>query len=196
MSKEKVSELLEQRGGYLTAKEAREEGIPNKDLQRLTTYGELDRVAHGLYVREDVFADPYFVAQYRCPKGIFSHDTALYLHDLCDRVPLRLTMTIPSGWNTTLLKEEDFVFYYCGPKRIGLGICDIPTSYGKRVKAYGIERTLCDCIRHIEKLDRDLVLTGLKRYIKGEMKDSAKLLEYANVFNIRDIVYRYLEVLV
>ena len=196
MAKEKVSELMEKRGGYLTAKEAREEGILNKDLQRLASYGYIERVAHGLYIREDVFEDPYYIAQYRCPKGIFSHDTALFLHDLSDRVPLRLTMTIPSGWNTPLLKDKDFVFFYCGPKRMDLGICEIATSYEKKVKVYDIERTLCDCLRHIDKLDRDLVITGLKRYVKGLHRDNTKLLKYASVFNIRDIVYRYLEVLI
>ena len=79
---------------------------------------------------------------------------------------------------------------------MGLGAREIVTSYGKKVRVYDIERTLCDCLRHINKLDRDLVLTGLKRYVNSADKDSAKLLKYADVFNIRDIVYRYLEVLV
>ena len=63
------------------------------------------------------------------------------------------------------------------------------------VRAYNIERTLCDCLRYIDKLDRDLVLTALKRYAKHKDRDSLMLLEYASVLKIRDVVYRYLEVL-
>jgi predicted transcriptional regulator of viral defense system len=92
--------LLDEHGGYFTAKDARENGIDNKTLQRTVKRGLIERVAHGLYVGSDILPDPFFVAQYRCPKGIFSHETALFLHDLCDRVPLRLAMTIPSGWNS------------------------------------------------------------------------------------------------
>jgi len=79
---------------------------------------------------------------------------------------------------------------------MGIGVCDIETPYGMKVKVYDIERTLCDCLRNIDKLDRDLVLSALKRYVKGEKRDSAKLLEYASTLKIRDMVYRYLEVLV
>jgi hypothetical protein len=63
------------------------------------------------------------------------------------------------------------------------------------VAVYDAERTLCDCLRSIDKLDKDLVLTALKRYMKTPGIDKAKLLEYAAVFKIRDTVLRYMEVL-
>jgi predicted transcriptional regulator of viral defense system len=192
---EKVHALIKERSGYLSAKDARENGIENKALQRMAERGLIERVAHGLYVGTDVLPDPFFVAQYRCPKGVFSNETALFLHDLSDRDPLRLTMTIPSGWNTKLLTDENLIFFYNSQKKMMLGVCDIETSYGMKVKVYDVERTLCDCLRNIDKLDRDLVLTALKRYAKSKDRDSAKLLEYANALKIRQMVYRYLEVL-
>jgi len=193
---EKVYALMEERGGYLTMKEAKESGLENKAMQRLADRGLIERVVHGLYAGMDIFPDPFFVAQYRCPKGVFSHDTALFLHGMSDRDPLRLTMTIPSGWNTKLLTDDSVQFYYAGPSKMTLGVSEAETASGMKVKTYDIERTLCDCLKHIEKLDRDLVLTALKRYIKGGERDSARLLEYATTLKIRDMVYRYLEVLV
>jgi len=193
---EKVYALMKERDGYLTTKEARANGIENKTLQRMTDRGLIERVAHGLYVGTDVFPDPFFVAQYRCPKGVLSNETALFLHDLSDRDPLRLMMTIPSGWNTKLLTDDDIMFFYSSPKKMALGVCETETPSGMKVKTYDTERTLCDCLKNIEKLDRDLVLTALKRYVKGGNRDSAKLLEYADTLKIRDMVYRYLEVLV
>ena len=193
---EQVYALLKERGGYLTMREARENGITNKFMQRMTDRGLIERVAYGLYTGVDIFPDPFFVAQYRCPKGVFSNETALFLHDLSDRDPLRLMMTIPSGWNSELLTDESFLFFYSSPKKIGLGVCETETLSGMKVRAYNVERTLCDCLKSIDRLDRDLVLTELKRYTKGGERDSAKLLEYATALKIRDMVYRYLEVLV
>ena len=193
---DRVYALMKARNGYLTTKEARKNGIENKAMQRMAERGLIERAAHGLYVGADIFPDPFFVAQYRCPKGIFSNETALFLHDLSDRDPLRLMMTIPSGWNTKMLTDDTVLFFYSSPKKMGLGVCEIETPLGMTVKVYDAERTLCDCLKNIDKLDRDLVLTALKRYIKGGERDSAKLLEYATVLKIRDIVYRYLEVLV
>jgi len=195
--KEKVYALMEQRGGYLSAKEARENGIENKTLQRMAAKGLIDRAAHGLYVNVDIIVpDPFLVAQHRCPKGVFSYETALFLHDLSDRDPLRLMMTIPAGWNSKMLPDDNIVFFYNTPGKMGFGVCETQTPSGVKVKAFDAERTLCDCLRSVDKLDRDLVITALKRYVKGKNRDNAKLLEYATALKIRDMVYRYLEVLV
>ena len=192
---ENVSFVMEKQHGYLSSKDARSFGIDNKTLQRMASSGRIERVAHGLYIDSEVFPDPFFIAQYRCPKGVFSHETALYLHDLSDRNPLRLMMTIPSGWNSKLLSDKNMVFFYSEPERMNLGISEIETPSGVMVIAYDIERTLCDCLRSIKKLDRDLVITAIRRYVRSDIRDNAKLLEYATVFKIRDVVYRYLEVL-
>jgi len=193
---ENVSYIMDQQHGYISSKDARSHGVENKTLQRMASNGLIERVAHGLYVGAEIFPDPFYIAQYRCPKGIFSHETALYLHEISDRVPLRLMMTIPSGWNSKLLTDESMRFFYCEPERMQIGVEEIETSLGAKVNVYDIERTLCDCLRYIDKLERDMVLTALKRYVKGDACDSAKLLKYATEFKIRDIVYRYLEVLV
>ena len=192
---EKVYMLMEQYGGYLTAGEARENGLDNKTLQRMAAKGLIERAAFGLYVKIDIIPDPFFVAQYRCPKGVFSHETALFLHDLSDRDPLRLMMTIPSGWNSKMLPEDNIVFFYSKPQKMELGICETETPSGVKVKVFDTERTLCDCLKNADKLDRDLVITALKRYVKDKNRDNAKLLDYATVLKIRDMVYRYLEVL-
>jgi predicted transcriptional regulator of viral defense system len=187
--------MLNKNNGYLTAKAARENGIQNYTLQRMAECGMIERAAHGLYVGADIIPDPFAVAQYRCPKGVFSHETALFLHDLSDRTPLQLMMTIPSGWNTRLLSNDDLIFFYSVPKYARLGVTDIETASGLVVTSYDVERTLCDCLRSVDKLDKDLVLTALKRYMKTPGADKAKQLEYAAVFKIRDIVLRYMEVL-
>jgi len=193
---ENVSYIMEQQHGYISSKDARNHGVDNKALQRMESSGLIERVAHGLYMDAEIFPDLFYITQYRCPKGVFSHETALYLHDFSDRVPLKLMMTIPSGWNTKLLTDANMRFFYCEPERMQFGVEKVETSLGVKVNVYDIERTLCDCLRYIDKLERDLVLSALKRYIKDYARDGAKLLRYATEFKIRDVVYRYLEVLV
>ncbi len=194
-STEKVYSLLHERNGYITSEKARKSGVDKNTLRRMAERGLLERVAHGLYVGAEIFPDPFFIAQYRCPKGVFSNETALFLHDLSDRNPLRLMMTIPSGWNTQLLTDESIRFFYSKPARMSLGVCEMNTPSGMPVRAYDVERTLCDCLRNIDTLDRDLVLVALKRYVKSDGRDNTKLLQYASALKIRDVVFRYLEVL-
>jgi len=190
--------LMQERGGYLSAKEARKRGVENNALRRMAKRGLIDRVAHGLYVGADVIPDPFIVAQRRCPKGIFSNETALFFHDLSDRAPLQMMMTIPSGWNTRLLSKTEngeIMFFYTKPQYASLGTVRAVTLFGNSVTVYDAPRTICDCLRSIERLDKDLVLTALKRYIKDRSTDKAKLLEYAATFKIQSKVMMYLEVL-
>ncbi|MDR1042640.1 MAG: type IV toxin-antitoxin system AbiEi family antitoxin domain-containing protein [Clostridiales Family XIII bacterium] len=189
-------ELISSCGGYLTSTEAATHGIKNVTLQRMTNSGQLERIARGLYVLPDVIPDPFIVAQHRCPKGVFSHETALFLHDLSDRVPLRPMMTIPNGWNSKMLKDGEVLFFYSKTSWMELGVCKVTLPSELAVWAFNKERTLCDCLRSIEKLDRDLVVSALKKYAKSPERDNAKLIEYADTLNIRDLVYRYMEVLI
>ena len=190
-----IMTLLKSNQGYLTTRAAREQGVSNVTLHRMVSRGELIRLAQGLYAAPDIIPDPYYIAQYRCPQGVFSHETALFLHDLSDRTPLQLMMTIPTGGNTRLLTDPGMVFFYGKPALMELGSQKMSTPYGLPIIAYNEERTLCDCLRAANKLDKDLVLTALKRYMKNPESNKAQLLDYAEIFNIRDVVRRYLEVL-
>jgi predicted transcriptional regulator of viral defense system len=196
MSQQKtVLTLLQKNEGYLTAKSARENGVTYAALQRMAQRGEIEKAAYGLYILPDLISDKYFVTQYRCPKGIFSHETALFLLGLSDRVPLQVMLTIPSGWNAAMLTDPDMMFFYCKKAWMELGVCETQTPSGRTVKVFDRERTLCDCLRSVDKLDRDLVLTAVKQYMKDAVGDKAKLLHYAETFKVRDTVRQYMEVL-
>lgn len=190
-----LATLIKENHGYFTTSQAATQGIDRWALTRLVKQGSIVRLAQGLYAQPDVMPDPLVVAQHRCSQGIFSHETALYLHGLSDRVPLQLMMTIQSGWNSPLLKDPGMVFFYSRADWFELGLTNLRTLAGPKVRCYDVERTLCDCIRALDRLDRDLVIGALKAYMKQASPDKANLLTYAQVFGIREQVYQYMEVL-
>ncbi|HKK95148.1 MAG TPA: type IV toxin-antitoxin system AbiEi family antitoxin domain-containing protein [Anaerovoracaceae bacterium] len=194
--KDLVTELLKYNKGILTSGEAKEAGVAYKTLQRMYKAGEIEKLEQGLYMDHDQMEDEYFLTQYRCKKGIFSHETALFFHDLTDRTPLQLMLTIPSGYNTRLLKEKTkFKFFYITEKLHLLGRITMETSFGHRIYVYDKERTICDCLKKKDQLDIDLVNEAVKRYMKTPGADYAKLLKYADLFNVKDLVRKYMEVL-
>ncbi len=191
-----VMELIEKNNGVITSFEANAKGINNKTLQRMEKLGQIERVEHGLYMDPNQMEDEYFLTLYRCKKGIFSHETALYFHELTDRTPFQIMMTIPSGYNTRLLKDkEKYKFFYVVEELHSIGKIIMETPYGHQVYVYDKERTICDCLKKKEQLDGDLVTEAVKRYLKTPGTDYAKLIKYAEVFNIKDLVRKYLEVL-
>lgn len=194
--KDKVIELLKENNGILTSGEAKEAGVAYKTLQRMSRVGEIEKLKQGLYMDTNQMEDDYFLSQFRCKKGILSHETALYFHDLTDRTPLKIMMTIPSGYNTRLLKEKrKYKFFYISEKLHTIGKIKMETPFGHQVSVYDKERTICDCLKKKDKLDLDLVTEAVKRYLKIPGADYAKLLEYAEIFNIKDLVRNYMEVL-
>jgi len=194
--KELVLELMKKNNGVIEAEKAVELGVDNKILQRLHRSGDIERVEHGIYIDPDFIEDEYLITQYRCKKGVYSHETALFFHDLTDRTPVRLMLTIPSGYNTRLLKEKSkYKFFYINKKQHEIGQAYLLSPYGNKISVYNKERTICDCIRKKEQLDTNLVTTAIKRYMKDSDADFARLLEYAEIFKVRTLVKQYMEVL-
>ncbi|QVK17029.1 type IV toxin-antitoxin system AbiEi family antitoxin domain-containing protein [Mycoplasmatota bacterium] len=194
--KELVFKLMKKNNGIIESKEAKEAGIDNKVLQRLTQTGEIERVGRGIYIDANYIQDEYLVTQYRCKKGIYSHETALFIHDLCDRIPFQLMLTIPSGYNTRLLKDKyKYKFFYSNKKLYEIGKMNLKSPHGNEIIVYNKERTICDCLRKKDKLDSDLVITAVKQYMNELGADYSRLLTYAEIFNVRELVRQYMEVL-
>mgnify|MGYP006294444277 CR=1 FL=1 len=194
--KKLIEQLLKKGNGVIKASDARMAGINNKELQRMTESGELERISHGLYIDAEHMEDEFFITQYRCRKGIYSYETALFLNNLSDRVPLRLMMTIPNGYNTRLLKDKkNYQFFYCKPEAHEVGVKNIKSPFGHNIRVYNKERTICDCVKKKEKLDSNLVLEAVKLYMSEKDNDYALLIQYAKMLNIKDTVRQYLEVL-
>lgn len=191
-----LTELLKENKGILTSGQAKEAGVAYKTIQRMYQAGEIEKIEQGLYMDREQMEDAYMLTQYKCKKGIFSHETALYFHDLADRTPLQLMLTIPSGYNTKLLKQkEKYKFFYIDEKLHTSGRTTMETPFGHQVQVYDKERTICDCLKKKNQLDLDLVTEAVKRYMKTPGADYSKLLRYADDFNIKDLVQKYLEVL-
>lgn len=191
-----IKELLRENNGIIKASAARLAGVDNKVLQRLEDRGELKRIIHGLYVSAEHRVDEYAVAQYRCGKGVFSHETALFLHKLIDSAPLSLMITIPNGYNSRLLQEKDFCrFFYCKPELHTLGVITMQSPFGNEIRVYDQERTICDCIQKRKKLDSGIVLSAVNRYIHTHEDDHTKLFEYAAALKIHNTVTQYIEIL-
>ena len=63
----------------------------------------LEQAAHGVYVSPDTWTDAMYILHLRCGQAVFSHETALFFHDLTDREPLKYTITVRTGYNPSRL---------------------------------------------------------------------------------------------
>jgi predicted transcriptional regulator of viral defense system len=187
--------ILKQSGGTFTTAQANGAGISNERLRLFVKSGELERAAFGVYVLPDEFVDKMFITQLRRPKIIYSHETALFLHDLTDRDPISYTVTVPTGYNAAKLRSEGFTVFTIKRELHPIGITELTTMFGHSIIAYGLERTICDCLRSRNKMDIAIVTDAIKRYALRKDKNLNTLMRMAETFGGAKPLRSYMEVL-
>jgi predicted transcriptional regulator of viral defense system len=190
-----LQSVLKQNGGIVTTAQANEAGVSNERLRLLVHSGDLERVATGIYVLPDEFTDKMYIVQLRRPKIIYSHETALFLHELTDRDPINYMVTVPTGYNPTRLREDGFTVFTIKRELHEIGVTKLTTMFGNSVKAYDMERTICDCLRSRNDLDIAVVTDAIKRYAKRKDKNLNQLMQMAETFKVTKQLRSYMEVL-
>ena len=187
--------ILIQNGGTVTTAQANDVGISNERLRLLVRSGVLDRVSFGVYILPDEFVDKMYAVQLRRPKIIYSHETALFLHDLTDRDPVNYTATVPTGYNATRLREDGLKVFTIKRELHKVGVTQLSTMFGHMVAVYGMERTICDSLRSRNQMDIAVVTDAVKRYAKRKEKNLNTLMQMAETFNVTKPLRSYMEVL-
>ncbi len=190
-----VREMLKENNGFITSSQITKAGIQRRVLGQLIASGDIYRAERGIYSLPGAWEDEMYFLQYRFSKGVFSNETALYLHGLSDRTPQRYTMTFPHGYNTGNAKESGVKVRITTLEAYGLGVSEMPSPCGNTLRVYDKERTLCDIVKGNNTCDIQLVNKAMKDYAGSAEKDMVKLLSYAGKLRVKPKILRYMEVL-
>lgn len=194
-NKDKIISLTEKNNGYIKTNEILENGIPKIYLTQLVEDGKLVRVSRGLYMFPDCFKDEYYMFQITNSSAIFSLETALYLHNYSDRVPTIYNITVPQNYGGNLRKEKNVNLLYVKKEFHSIGIVEIESPLGQKIKVYDLERTICDIIKFKNKIEPEIFSKALKEYTRSKTKNLNNLIIYARKLKVEDEVRKYLEVL-
>ena len=115
---EALFEVAEGQQGCFTTQQALDAGISNQLLYRHVTSGNIQRLQRGIY-RMTRFPsaardqeDLIVVWLWSNRAGVFSHETALQLHDLSDTLPANIHITVPQDWAERSVKVPKGVRLY------------------------------------------------------------------------------------
>jgi len=130
--------------GYFTTRQAGEAGYSGPLLGRYLRNGKVVRVRHGIYRLVHYPASEHenlvVVWLWSGQQGVFSHETALALHDLSDVLPAVVHITLPVAWKQRRLTV---------PAGVVLHHADVPVgerSWFGAIPVTAPKRTLADCI--------------------------------------------------
>ena len=196
MSKfEQLDRLLESQDGMLRTAQAITAGISKPTFYQFVRVRGLEQVAHGIYLSKNAWVDSMYLLHLRCPQAIFSHETALFVHDLSNREPLEYSITVKTGYNPTRLKDDGIKVFTIKTELHEVGLSIARTSFGHNVPVYDKERTICDVLRSRSQIEIQTFQDALKAYVRRKDKDLRTLMHYAKLFRVEKILWQYLGVL-
>lgn len=182
-----IKQIMEENNGVVSSRMIELLEISRQYLSILESNNEIERVSRGIYQSPDVFEDSFYSFQSKYKKAIFSHMNALYFYGMTEEFPYNYTVTVPQSYHVDTVNEKCNVFYV-SDDILELGICEVETPNGNKVRAYDIERSICDIIRSKNRMDLEQVKKTIRQYMKSNDKDMSKLSEYSKKMGINEQV--------
>lgn len=194
IKKRRIYDAFEDNDGLLNFNQVKQLGLSYYTLNLMLANAEIYSDERGLYSLPNVYVDEWFGIQHRFPKGIFSLDSALWLHGLSLTVPFQPTLSFSYGTNTKNIKQNNILpivlrSYY------DIGIEQLERQPKQSIFVYSRERTLAECLRPIYKMDIQLISTAFQIYFKNGQYNLDELYYYGKLFKVTRKLQSYIEVL-
>lgn len=187
-----LKNYIEKNNGILLTSDVVNMNINKQYIRILCDENYIEKISRGVYVKKGKNLNDFFLLQQRYKKGIFSHNTSLYFYHLTDRTPLKYDLTFDSK---TRVHDNTINAHYVKNEFFNIGISSISFNDGTSVNVYDLERTIIDIIRNRNKIDKQILNTAIKEYMKRKDKNIVNLAKYAKIFNVEKVLKLYMEVL-
>lgn len=178
---DKIKTVFTNNNGYATTEILRQNGIAYSVVQKYLKEGKIIRVRRGFYQwHETDEANEAATIAGLFPDGIICMDTALFFYGYSDRTP--------SEWHIAVNKDTSKIRfdisypfvrpYYYEPDTLHFGKC---TDFinGIQMNIYDRDRVICDCLRMVNKMDRETFNKAVQAYISDPKKNINNLIAYA-----------------
>ncbi len=182
-----IKQIMNTNNGMLSTRMIEPLNISRQYLSIMENNNDIEKVSRGIYISPNAFEDSYFSFQQKYKKAIFSHMNALYFYGMTEEYPYNYTVTVPQNYHVDTVNEKCNVFYV-SEDIYEIGIVEIETPSGNKVRAYDKERCICDIIRSKSRMDPEQVKKSIKQYTKRSDKNIAKLSDYAMRMGISEKV--------
>lgn len=136
--------LAAKQEGLFSARQATSVGCSQQLLAKYVGSGRVERVQRALYRIADFPAgeheDLIAVWLWSRTEGVFSHETALFHHNLSDALPVRAHITVPVAWKAREIQiPDDVAMYYAD-------VADRDRAWVGPLPVTSVRRTLSDCL--------------------------------------------------
>lgn len=192
---DKIKNHFIEYGGVLKTSELNDLGFSSRQIKKLMEESIITKIKHGFYELTDYIPREEVIIARLFPEPIIFLESALFYYGYTDRIPSSWQIAVNKN-SSKLQYNIDYPLikpYYLEPKFIEIGI-DIIEIEGVEIRVYDRDRTICDVLRYETKLEEEVFINAIKKYIKDPKKNVRNLFEYAEIFNIRNKVQTFIGV--
>lgn len=171
----------------MTTAELTKSKVYYADIKRLLDKGLIERVRRGYYhwildngESEVVIINRLF------PDAVLCMETALFYYKYSDRNPTEWNFSIDKNISK-LRTNVDYPFikaYRVEPELVTLGETEGEIDSHK-VRIYDRDRTICDVLRNMNKMDKEIFNKAVQCYVKDPKKNIPNLMKYAKVLRVQ-----------
>jgi len=193
--KESPIAIFRKHGGQLRMSEAIAHGITRYMLYSLRDKGIIEQVSRGFYrlVELPPISNPDLVTvSLRFPNAVICLISALSYHNITTQIPHVVSVAVPRDSRIPSLDYPPVQAHRFSNDAYNSGI-ENHSIDGVPVKIYIPEKTLADCFKFRNKIGMDVVIEALKLYRSRQQFNLEKLLTYAEVCRVKNIMTPYLE---
>ena len=187
---EEYKAIFDKYNGLARTQQLQEEGLAYRPLQKLIEQGYVEKVRYGYYhwVNHDDFSEAGIIKRL-FTDAILCLDTALRYYGYSDRTPGEWHLAVDkySGRSRFNIDYPFVKPYYLEPSTLELGLTEGDID-GHTVRIYDRERTICDCLRYRNKMDKEIFNKAIRAYIDDPSKNIPKLMEYAGPLRVKKTV--------
>ena len=192
---EKCRRLSGQYKGYIGTTDLLKEGLTNRQIAEFVSNGMLEKIYHGVYWFN--CGDYEKPADYKAvevgksnSKAVICADSACFYQGLIDVEPPVVSIATRRSDRSKLVMNFPVTRHYYSDSNFQEQQTPVHTVFGDYM-IYGVERSVCDCIRFRNDIDEDIFCLILDTYRKQEQTRD-RLLQYAKKLRMVNQLTHYL----
>ena len=183
----KIKEIFAKYGFVMTTAELSSEKIYYADIQQLIDAAIIEKVKRGYYHWVNALnGSEVVIINKLFHDAILCMETALFYYGYSDRTPAEWSITINKN---TFRQRVKIDYPFIKAYRIEPELLTIGETIGEidsiKVRIYDRDRTICDVLRNMNKMDREIFNKAIQNYVSDSAKNIPRLMEYAKELRVQ-----------